>query len=88
MNSILVNNTSLPFNNSHTLTQLVIPNTTVQIKISEEWSIRYYDKLIIAIMKVMNVNNVTYCTNDNYQLITIQGVGEVLIHIVLSYSLN
>ena len=54
----------------------------------EEQGIRYYDELIIAIMKVMNVNNVTYCTNDNYQLITIQEVGEVLIHIVLSYSLN
>ena len=39
-------------------------------------------------MKVMNVNNVTHCTNDNYQLITIQGVEGMLIHIVSSYSLN
>ena len=36
----------------------------------------------------MNVNNVTHCTNDNYRLIIIQGVGEILIHIVLSYSLS
>ena len=36
----------------------------------------------------MNVNNVIHCTNDNYRLITIQEAGEMLIHIVLSYSLN
>ena len=39
-------------------------------------------------MKAMNVDNVTYCTDNNYRLITIQGVEEMLIHIVLSYSLN
>ena len=36
----------------------------------------------------MNVNNVTHCTNDNYRLIIIQGAEEILIHIVLSYSLS
>ena len=36
----------------------------------------------------MNVNNVTYCTDNNYRLITIQGAGEMLIHIVPSYSLS
>ena len=39
-------------------------------------------------MKAMNVNNVTHCTDDNYRLITIQGAGEMLIHIVSSYSLS
>ena len=39
-------------------------------------------------MKAMNVNNVTHCTDDNYRLITIQGAGEMLIHIVPSYSLS
>ena len=39
-------------------------------------------------MKAMNVNNVTYCIDDYYQLITIQRVGRLLIHIVLSYSLT
>ena len=39
-------------------------------------------------MKAMNVDNVTYCTDNNYRLITIQGAGGMLIHIVLSYSLN
>ena len=36
----------------------------------------------------MNVNNVTHCTNNNHQLIMIQGAGGMLIYIVLSYSLN
>ena len=39
-------------------------------------------------MKAMNVNNVIYCTDNNYRLITIQGAGEMLIHIVPSYSLS
>ena len=39
-------------------------------------------------MKAMNVNNVTHCTDNNYRLITIQGAGGMLIHIVPSYSLS
>ena len=39
-------------------------------------------------MKAINVNNVTHCTDDNYRLITIQGAGGMLIHMVLSYSLS
>ena len=57
-------------------------------EIVEEQGIQYYNELIIAIMKAMNVNNVTHCTDNNYQLITIQGAGGMLIHIVLSYSLS
>ena len=57
-------------------------------EIVEEQGIQYYDKLVIAIIKAMNVNNVTHCTDDNYRLIMIQGAGGMLIHIVLSYSLS
>ena len=39
-------------------------------------------------MKAMNVNNVTHYTDNNYRLITIQGAGGMLIHIVPSYSLS
>ena len=39
-------------------------------------------------MKAMNVNNVIYCTDDNYRLIMMQGAGEMLIYIVPSYSLS
>ena len=55
MNGILVSNTSLPFNNSHTLTQPVTTSTTVQIETPEEQLVRHYDKLIIAIMKAMDI---------------------------------
>ena len=54
----------------------------------EEQGIQYYDELVIAIIKAMNVNNVTHCTDNNYRLITIQGAGGMLIHIVPSYSLS
>ena len=36
----------------------------------------------------MNVNNVTHCIDYYYRLIIIQGTEEMLIYIVLSYSLN
>ena len=39
-------------------------------------------------MKAMNVNNITHCIDNNYRLITIQGVEGMLIHIVPSYSLS
>ena len=48
----------------------------------------YYNELIIAVVKAINVNNITHCTDNNYRLITIQGAGGMLIHIVLSYSLS
>ena len=57
-------------------------------KTVEEQDIQYYNKLVIAIIKAMNVNNVTHCTDDNYRLIMIQGAGGMLIHIVPSYSLS
>ena len=39
-------------------------------------------------MKAINVYNVIHYTDNNYRLITIQGAGGMLIHIVLSYSLS
>ena len=48
---------------------------------------QYYDKLIIVIIKVMDINNITYTTDDYYYLIIIQGVEGTLIYIILSYSL-
>ena len=35
-------------------------------KIVEEQDIQYYNKLVIAIIKAMNVNNVTHYINNNY----------------------
>ena len=67
------------------LIQLQQQNIQETIK---EQGIQYYNEFIIAIIKAMNVNNVTHCTDDNYRLITIQGAGGMLIHIVPSYSLS
>ena len=54
----------------------------------EKQDIWYYNELIIAIIKAMNVYNITHYTDNNYRLITIQGAGGMLIHIVPSYSLS
>ena len=71
-----------------TILKLIWLQQQITQKTVEEQGIWYYDELIIAIMKAMNVNNVTHCTDDNYRLIMIQGVGEMLIHIVPSYNLS
>ena len=87
MNGILVNNTQtsqIP----HTLIQPVIPGTTVQIETLEEQSVRYYDKLIIAIIKAMDIQYITYCTDNQYQLIIIYRARETLIHIIPSKTLT
>ena len=39
-------------------------------------------------MKAMNINNIIHCIDNNNRLITIQGAGGMLIHIVPSYSLS
>ena len=66
MNSILVNHPTQNLNTPYTLTQPVIPSTTVQLETLEEQTIRHYNKLIIAIIKVMDIQYITYCTNVQY----------------------
>ena len=39
-------------------------------------------------MKVMNLQYITHCTDDNYQLITIHGADNTLIHIKPSKTLR
>ena len=50
--------------------------------------VKHYNELIITIIKVMEIQYITYCTDTEYQLITIYGVGDILIHIVLSKMLQ
>ena len=87
INGTLVNNTTQPRNIPYTLILPVIPGATVQIETPEEQSIRHYDKLIIAIMKVIDIQYITHCVDKQYWLITIHGGGDTLIHIVLSKTL-
>ena len=46
------------------------------------------NKLIITIIKTIDLNNVIHCTDDLYCLITIQGVENMLIYIVSSITLS
>ena len=39
-------------------------------------------------MKVMDLQCIAHCTDDNYQLITIQGADDMLIHIKPSTTLR
>ena len=50
--------------------------------------VKHYDELIHAIIKVMEIQYVTHCTDEGYQLIMIHGAGDTLIHIVLSKTLR
>ena len=87
MNGTTFNNTTQPLANPYTFIPPVIPSTTVCIKTLKEQTIRHYNKFIIAIIKVMDIQYVTHCTNDQYQLITIYSVGDTLIHILPSKTL-
>ena len=55
MNSTLFNSVTQTSHIPHTLIQPVIPGITVWIEIPEEQTIRHYDELIIAIIKVINI---------------------------------
>ena len=39
-------------------------------------------------MKVIDIQYITHCINDQYQLITIYGAGEILIHIIPGKTLT
>ena len=43
--------------------------------------------MIIAIIKIIDVNNIIHITDKYYWLIIIQGLGDLLIYIIPSYSL-
>ena len=45
--------------------------TLIPNEMEEEQTIQYYNKMIIVIMKVMRLNNITHCTDKQYQLITL-----------------
>ena len=88
MNSTIINNATQPLIILYTLIQPVIPGQTVHIKTNEEQMIRYYDELIIVIMKVIDIQYITHYMDDQYQLITIHRSGDTLIHIILSKTVT
>ena len=54
----------------------------------EQRAIRYYEDFILNLMKVMDLQCIAHCTDDDYQLITIQGGDNMLIHIKPSKTLR
>ena len=71
MNSTITQHSQLPY----TLIP-VIPGKQVHFKTKEEYIVKHYNKLIIAIMKAMKIQYIAYCTNEGYQLIMIHRAGD------------
>ena len=88
MNGIAYNNTTQTLNISYTLIQPVIPGKQPTYKTLEQWTIRHYEDFILDIMKVMDLQCITHCTNEDYQLITIHGADNTLIYIKPSKTLQ
>ena len=88
MNRHAYNNTTQTFNIPYTLIQPVIPGKQLAYETLEQQAIRHYEDFILNIMKVMDLQCIAHCTDDNYQLITIQGADDMLIHIKPSKTLR
>ena len=87
MNGTAYNNTTQTLNIPYTLIQPVIPSKQVSFETPKQQAIQYYKDFILSIMKVMDLQYITYCTNEEYQLITIHGANDTLIHIKPSKTL-
>ena len=68
--------------------QPVIPGKQFTLKTQEQQAVQHYEDFILSIMKVMNLQYITHCTNDKYQLITIHRADNTLIHIKPSKTLT
>ena len=87
MNRTAYNNTTQTLNIPYTLIQPVIPGKQVTFETPEEQTVQHYEDLILSVMKAMDLQYVIYCTNSEYQLITIYRADDMLIHIKLSKTL-
>ena len=88
MNRTAYNNTTQTLNIPYTLIQLVIPGKQFTLETPEQQAIQHYEDFILSIMKVMDLQYLTHCTDKEYWLITIQGADNTLIHIKLSKTLT
>ena len=71
MNSTIGNNTTQTLYPTYYTLIPVIPGKQLHFKTKEEQEVEHYDKLINAIMKVMDIQYITYCIDEQYQLIMI-----------------
>ena len=88
MNGIAYNNTTQTLNIPYTLMQPVISGKQLTFKTPEQQAIWHYEDFILSIMKVMDLQYITHCTDEEYQLITIYGADNTLIHIKPSKTLT
>ena len=88
MNGTAYNHTTWTLNIPYTLIQPVIPGKQLTYETLEQQAIRHYEDFILDIMKIMDLQCIAHCTDDNYQLITIQGADDTLIHIKPSKTLR
>ena len=87
MNGTAYNHTTSTFNIPYTLIQPVIPGKQLTYETLEQRAVRHYEDFILDIMKVMDLQCIAHCADDDYQLITIQGGDDTLIHIKPSKTL-
>ena len=87
INGTLFNNATQPLNTSYTLIQPVISGRQVTFETLEECTVWHYNELIIAIIKVIDIQYVMHCVDNQYQLIIIYRAGDMLIHIIPSKTL-
>ena len=88
MNGTAYNNTTQTLNIPYTLIQPVIPSKQITFKTPEQQAIQHYEDFILSIMKVIDLQYITHCTNNEYQFITIHRADNTLIHIKLSKTLT
>ena len=66
MNGTTVNNTTQTLYPTYHTLILVIPGKQLHFKTKEEQEVKHYDELINAIMKVMDIQYITHCTDNQY----------------------
>ena len=88
MNGTAYNHTTRTLNIPYTLIQPVIPGKQLAYETLEQRAVRHYEDFILDIMKVMDLQCIAHCADDDYQLITIQGGDDTLIHIKPSKTLR
>ena len=88
MNGTAYNPTTQSLHIPYTLIPLVIPGKQLTYETIEQWAIQHYEDFILDILKVMDLQCIAHCTDEDYQLITIQGADDTLIHIKPSKTLR
>ena len=66
MNRTAYNNTTQTPNIPYNLMQPVIPGKQLTFETPEQQAIQHYEDFILSIMKVMDLQYITHCTDKEY----------------------